>query len=36
MVISHYRKTAEAISWLSPEQYRVTQQNGPERPGTGE
>ena len=31
-----YRKTAEAISALSPEQYRVTQQNGTERPGTGE
>jgi len=31
-----YRKTAEAISKLSPEQYRVTQQNGTEAPGTGE
>lgn len=31
-----YRKTAEAVSALSPEQYRVTQQNGTERPGTGE
>ena len=29
------RKTAEAISALSPEQYRVTQQNGTEPPGTG-
>lgn len=32
----NYRKTAEAVSALSPEQYRVTQQNGTERPGTGE
>ena len=31
-----YRKTAEAISKLSPEQYRVTQQSGTEAPGTGE
>jgi len=31
-----YRKTAEAISKLTPEQYRVTQQNGTELPGTGE
>ena len=31
-----YRKTAEAISKLSTEQYRVTQQNGTEAPGTGE
>jgi peptide-methionine (R)-S-oxide reductase len=31
-----YRKTAEAVSRLSPEQYRVTQQSGTERPGTGE
>jgi peptide-methionine (R)-S-oxide reductase len=31
-----YRKTAEAVSKLSPEQYRVTQQNGTEAPGTGE
>ena len=31
-----YRKTAEAISKLSPEQYRVTQKNGTEAPGTGE
>ena len=31
-----YRKSAEAISALSPEQYRVTQQSGTERPGTGE
>ena len=31
-----YRKTAEAISALSAEQHRVTQENGTERPGTGE
>jgi peptide-methionine (R)-S-oxide reductase len=31
-----YRKTAEAVAALSPEQYRVTQQSGTERPGTGE
>jgi len=31
-----YRKTQEAISKLTPEQYRVTQQGATERPGTGE
>lgn len=31
-----YSKSAAAISKLSPEQYRVTQQAGTERPGTGE
>ena len=31
-----YMKTAEAISALNAEQYRVTQENGTERPGTGE
>jgi peptide-methionine (R)-S-oxide reductase len=31
-----YAKTPEAISKLSPEQYRVTQQSGTEHPGTGE
>ncbi|MFT3848151.1 MAG: peptide-methionine (R)-S-oxide reductase MsrB [Propionivibrio sp.] len=30
-----YRKTEEALFKLSPEQYRVTQQNGTERPGSG-
>ena len=30
--MANYRKTAEAISGLSPEQYRVTQQSGTERP----
>ena len=34
--MSEYRKTAEAVAQLSPEQYRVTQQNATERPGTGE
>ncbi len=32
----NYRKTAEAVSRLTPEQYRVTQRNGTEAPGTGE
>jgi len=31
-----YEKTTEAISRLTPEQFRVTQQAGTERPGTGE
>ena len=31
-----YRKTDAAVSALTPEQYRVTQQSGTERPGTGE
>jgi peptide-methionine (R)-S-oxide reductase len=30
-----YEKTPQAISKLSPEQYRVTQQGATERPGTG-
>ena len=34
--MAEYRKTPEAISRLSPEQYRVTQQNATEQPGTGE
>ena len=34
--MANYRKTPEAVSALSPEQYRVTQQSGTERPGTGE
>jgi peptide-methionine (R)-S-oxide reductase len=31
-----YRKTPEALARLTREQFRVTQQNGTERPGTGE
>src|SRR4030095_13075220 len=31
-----FSKDPDAISRLSPEQYRVTQQNGTETPGTGE
>ena len=31
-----YKKSAEAIAKLSPQQYRVTQQNDTERPGSGE
>jgi peptide-methionine (R)-S-oxide reductase len=34
--MTDYRKTQEAIARLTPEQYRVTQQSGTERPGTGE
>ena len=30
-----YRKTPEAVSALTPEQFRVTQQGGTEAPGTG-
>ncbi|MGH7047972.1 MAG: peptide-methionine (R)-S-oxide reductase MsrB [Stellaceae bacterium] len=33
--MADYRKTAEAIEALSPEQYRVTQQSATERPGSG-
>jgi peptide-methionine (R)-S-oxide reductase len=33
--VSKYQKTAEAVSRLTPEQYRVTQQSATERPGTG-
>lgn len=31
-----YGKDSDRIAALSPEQYRVTQQNGTERPGTGQ
>ncbi|MEP7703833.1 peptide-methionine (R)-S-oxide reductase MsrB [Paraglaciecola sp. 25GB23A] len=34
--MSTYQKSQDAIAALTPEQYRVTQQNGTERPGTGE
>ena len=33
--MAEYRKTAEAVAALTPEQFRVTQQSGTERPGTG-
>lgn len=33
--MTDYRKTNEALAALTPEQFRVTQQNGTERPGTG-
>ena len=33
--MTDYRKTDEAIAKLTPEQFRVTQQSGTERPGTG-
>lgn len=31
-----YRKTAESLARLTPEQYRVTQQSATEQPGSGE
>ena len=33
--MANYRKTAAAVAALTAEQYRVTQQSGTERPGTG-
>ncbi|CAN5224338.1 peptide-methionine (R)-S-oxide reductase MsrB [soil metagenome] len=33
--MADYRKTDEAVARLTPEQYRITQQSGTERPGTG-
>lgn len=33
--MTSYTKNPNAIATLSPEQYRVTQENGTERPGTG-
>jgi peptide-methionine (R)-S-oxide reductase len=33
--MAEYRKTPEAVAALTPEQFRVTQQNATERPGTG-
>jgi peptide-methionine (R)-S-oxide reductase len=35
-IMASYRKSPEAVAKLSPEQFRVTQQSGTERPGTGE
>ena len=34
--MNKYQKSPEALAALTPEQFRVTQQNGTERPGTGE
>ncbi|HUH89050.1 MAG TPA: peptide-methionine (R)-S-oxide reductase MsrB [Lysobacter sp.] len=34
--MTQYSKNPDAIARLTPEQFRVTQQNGTERPGTGE
>ena len=34
--MAKYERRAEVIETLTPEQYRVTQQDGTERPGTGE
>lgn len=34
-IMTTYAKTDEAVAALTPEQFRVTQQNGTERPGTG-
>ena len=34
--MSRYQRTPEAVANLTPEQYRVTQQSGTERAGTGE
>ena len=33
--MAKYEKTAAAVSALSPEEFRVTQESGTERPGTG-
>lgn len=34
--MNKYTKSEESIAALNPEQYRVTQKSGTERPGTGE
>ena len=34
-MMNPYSKTDEAVAALTPEQFRVTQRNGTERPGTG-
>ncbi len=35
-IMSTYQKSQDAIFALTPEQFRVTQENGTEHPGTGE
>jgi peptide-methionine (R)-S-oxide reductase len=35
MTLAEYRRTAEAVAALTPEQYHITQESGTERPGTG-
>ena len=34
--MTRYKKSAMAVESLTPEQYRVTQENGTEHPGSGE
>jgi peptide-methionine (R)-S-oxide reductase len=34
-IMATYRKTQDAVAALTPEQFRVTQRNATERPGTG-
>ena len=34
--MASYRKDPDAVARLTPEQFRVTQESGTERPGTGE
>ena len=34
--MTDYRKTPEAVARLTPEQFRITQESGTERPGSGE
>ena len=34
--MTDYRKTPEALARLTPEQFRITQESGTERPGSGE
>lgn len=34
--MANYHKDPETVAQLTPEQYRVTQKNGTEHPGTGE
>lgn len=34
--MTEYKKSTDAVAALTPEQFRVTQESGTERPGTGE